>query len=66
MKDKDFIAASSALVDWLISQEIHPEDAPRVLTTTLIGLIHELAEKGGRDPKVGAQIIATIITGSLS
>ena len=45
MTKKDYAAASIALLDWLESQEIGPEDAPRVLTTTLVGIIRELAEK---------------------
>ena len=65
MKGKDIVAASSALVDWLESQEIDPDDAVLVMTTTLVGVIYQLAKKHGGDAKVGGKIIADIIMESL-
>jgi hypothetical protein len=61
MTDDDFSAASMALVNWLCSQNIHPEDAVRVLTTTLIGTLRMVAEHRGLAAKEGAQIVISII-----
>jgi hypothetical protein len=65
MTARDYANASKALVDWLASQDIDPEDAPRVLTMTLISYVNVLAKAGGRDPKIGGKIITDIIMRSL-
>jgi hypothetical protein len=65
MKGKDFVRASKALMSWLESQDIHPSDAPRVLTITLVAMIRTIAKIKGLDAKEGGRIIATIIKGEL-
>ena len=61
MKDTEIRDASEALIDWLESQDLDPENAVPVLTTTLIALIHEIAVNEGRNAKDGGRIIANII-----
>jgi hypothetical protein len=65
MRSTDVGDAAQALLDWLDSQDIVPDDAVRVLTTTLVAIIHELAVTTGRDAKEGGKIIANIIVGAL-
>ena len=65
MKGKDFVHASKALIAWLQSQDIHPSDAPRVLTMTLVVMIQVIARKEGLDPKEGGRIVASIIAEEL-
>ncbi len=45
MTGADVEAASHALLAWMESQDIQPQDAARVLTTCLVAVIHEVALK---------------------
>lgn len=65
MKDEDIKAASCALIDWLESQAIIRHDAVRVLTTTVIAIVKEIAVTSGLNAKDGGRIIADIIMESL-
>ena len=66
MTDDEIRAASLALIDWLESQEIIRHDAVRVLATTMIAIIKEIAVSHGLDPREGGRIICDTIVKSLS
>lgn len=57
--------AAHALIGWLESQDLTPQDAVRVLTTALVAVIHEVAVTKGLCPRDGGKIIADIIVESL-
>ena len=65
MTEQDYADAASALLDWLQSQEISADDAPRVLVMTLVGLIDALAKQNGGNAREGGKIIANVIMESL-
>jgi hypothetical protein len=65
MKGEDVGAAAEALLNWIESQNINPHDAVRVLTASLVALIHEISVTKGLNAKEGGQVIADIIVESL-
>ena len=65
MSGPDVEAASHALLAWMETQDINPQDAARVLTTCLVAVIHEVALTKGLNAKDGGRIIADIIVESL-
>ena len=65
MTEKDFKHAALALIDWIESQEIAQHNAVRVLTTTVIAIIKEIAVSQGLEARDGGKIIAEIIVESL-
>lgn len=52
---KDCAGAGNALIGWLESQNLPPEDGIPVLLLALAGLIHQLAEERGLDSAAGAR-----------
>ena len=65
MTAKDVGAASDALINWLESQDMSGDECVRVLTTTLVAVIYEIAVTTGKDAKEGGRIITGIIMESL-
>jgi hypothetical protein len=65
MTGKDVDAASHALLNWIESQDINSRDAVRVLTLSLVAMIHAISVEGGLNAKAGGRIIGQIIVESL-
>jgi hypothetical protein len=61
MNNKDLSAASLALLDWIETQEISPDEAVPVLVLTISALIKGIASRNDTNPAEGAQIAGEMI-----
>lgn len=61
MDDMDLLDAAKGVFAWLESQGIDPDNGVPVLATAIMGLIHEIASREGKDSSEGGRVIAEII-----